>query len=1552
MKRYGKKFIALFLKWLLRFVALVLFLVILLLLLLQFPAVQTRVAGYAAREISNISDTEFSVDRVGIRLPGAVHLQGIYVGDHRGDTLLYASSLRIDMRIFALLKNRVVVDRLQLKGVTAKLVRYEQDTLFNYDLLFRALSEPRPDALVSTPSPEGKEDIPGQWITEAGDIRLKHVHVYYADHLQNLNMRVHLDELSARVDSTDMLRDIGLDHLVLKNMAFEYHDRNDFSLQLKEMDLHLQHVFFSADTLAVDLEHFSGMEAGGFSIEQLSANIALGRQNSIRDLYLKSRESLFDGDLTTSVPVLHAGELFAPHHTIGFDIRRALIGRDAAMVFPGLHMLFPDSLAPGISLQAKAGGTIRDLQLDSVSLEIPRRLNLNASGAVRGLPYLDSLFFDIPGLHFSGDPQQLVTYADIALPGELFLPGEVSLRGRFGGSPGDFRAAAQLDAGFATLAGSFELRQPGDAALPAWAGDISIAGENPLRFVGIDSLIHDLHAGFSVRGKGFDLAELELVLDGRIDSVSYNQYTFRSLDLDAEAGDGVALLLVRYHDEHLSFEANNELNYGAAYPEFSIDLALDHLNAQALGFTEDLIALQTRLSAEFKLKDPLFPEGWVHMVDTRVLVDREVFSLDSLKVVTVAEPGLYTARVSSPILQGDYRGNFPPMGIPSVLAGYLREYAEVDEQGAACSLDHNVFELTAAMYPSPYFTEIIFPFVDSFEPLSLDMRFNGQERLLSIDAGISEIHLMGFHLQNIQVRSDPVPSGIDFSVHVSGFEWDQVLLKNIRANGVLRTRQLGFDLSFDDRHNTSWFGVSGQMLFHEDHAAIYFDREMVLNREVWQIEPAHFLHMYADNIHAENLRIASQHKELTVLSSDPDDPGSPLELHFRQLDLSRFDLVDDAPLVEGVVHGSLIVSDIFARPVFLAGLQIDALGFQGTPIGDVSLQVDGPEPGFFLVEASIRGHGNRLDLSGNYRQDNGGLLDLQLRLDNLELTSLEALTFDQLTEMEGNISGGLHVTGPASNPDIVGSIDFSEVSFRLPLLNVVYRIPGETVLFDKQRIRFDHFTLVDRSGREASMNGEILWHDAPDIRADLTMTSGNFLFMDLPRGANDLFFGRLLIDTELAMRGGLENPVVAGRLKLNQGSGMSIILPQASPEAIGDEGVVKFVSPYDDLFADLIARPLEPQPLMSTFNKLDVSVNVEIDPATDVVIMIDEMAGDYLELTGGGLFSYGTDPGGRISLAGRYEIARGAYQMTFYDLIRRRFEMEAGSHIIWTGDPLDAVVDISARYTVRTSVRELMATHASDPGQQEGAFRQVYPFDVLLHMTGDLLTPEVRFELSLPPEHRGAMNGRLQARLNEINQNESELNKQVFALLIIGNFIQDDPLTAVTAGPGIAASARNSASRILSDQLNRLSDRYVRGVEIQFTLDSYEEIRNGDMVGRTELHMEVSRDFLDQRLRISAGGHLELEDETRRQLNPADIAGDFSVEYLLVPDGRWTLKGYRETKYEDPYDGEIVETGLSLIFRQTYNRFRNLFRPSGRSSAEGNDHDNTKTPDLDEAGNI
>lgn len=274
---------------------------------------------------------------------------------------------------------------------------------------------------------------------------------------------------------------------------------------------------------------------------------------------------------------------------------------------------------------------------------------------------------------------------------------------------------------------------------------------------------------------------------------------------------------------------------------------------------------------------------------------------------------------------------------------------------------------------------------------------------------------------------------------------------------------------------------------------------------------------------------------------------------------------------------------------------------------------------------------------------------------------------------------------------------------------------------------------------------------------------------------------------------------------------------------------------------------------------------------------------------------------------------------------------------------MDALVDITAIYSVRTSARELLISNMEDGGTATAALRQQFPFEVALKMDGNLQEPEISFGISLPPEHRNALEGRIDARLTELNQNESELNKQVFALLVLGNFIQENPLESIGAGPGLSSTARSSASRILSQQLNRLSDRYVKGVDVNFDIESYEDYTTGTPEGRTELQMEVSRDFLDERLRVTVGGNIELEDETRRESSAGEIAGDFLLEYLIDEDGNLILKAFRTKNYGDLFDGQVFETGVSLLFTRSYNVFREIF---GRKKQTKPETPQTDTQDL------
>ena len=1650
----------------------VLFLLMAVLLLL--PGVQTFVARQATQVISGRTDTEISIERIGIRLPGRVGLRGLYIEDMQGDTLIYANKIDVKVRILSLLRNRVMIDQLSLADATVNIIRTKPDTLYNIDQLIQAIAGgPENGEENEILQAEKKTDDAAQksaWTFDLGRLSLDEIRFRLADHYMGMDLALSIGHLDIHPDHIDfdamqfliddiliqegnvvLLMDeatpgpkqeqqssgaipaIGVGKLLLNDFSFSYQDHkgfelytslgnleaeptlldldhlifdfdrffidgllgeiidpsqelnnefvdsadadadsqslSDFTFQWKKMmpvsvravdfelrngnftmrgshtreydpeafnpanihavdiGLHITGMLVTPDTVAGDIRHLGIEMPGSFKVVSLSGQLALGQEMKISSLYLETMESLVEVDIISSIPVLNLSTPLDPKHSFDLSAPKIRIGNDLAFFIPAVQMLYPDSDMQAIELSVYIGGYLDQIAVHQIDIGSDNLFQIAIGQAlIRNWPDMDSLHLSVPEFTITANPKSLAEIFPDLLPGGLKMPDTLVVDADLEGFLQDFIVDAAIHSDFADLQASLEMKQLPDLD-PEWQVLLEMNSADILEITGQPDLIQDIGLVAEASGRGFDPKTMVAEMKVRIDSLSYNNYIYKNLRLEASAGKGAFSSRISYGDEHLTLEFLTEMDLSPEHPHLLADWVVEHLNAQELGFTDDLIALQTNLAADVVLTSSDFFEGSIRLDDTYVLLEREVYALDSLLIVAQKSSNRYHIDIYSPFVQSRYRGSISPVFVPEVLVSHINSYIDKDPVISEPVEKPAQFNLALDFQPSPYITSLLFPQIESYQPLSLSVSYDGETSFLFIDADMSELEVMGVRISDMVIKANSDPDYLDFLLRIPALDADQLDLRNIVLSGNLQGNELDFGFSFDDDNNVGWLGVSGVIGLFDHHMEIRLDPEIVVNRQDWKISPDNFMRIGSDKIFASHFEVVSGEKAIYLKSlEDQEMTHPPLEVGLQNIDLGAIDLIGGAPIVEGVFTGGIVLMDVFSRPAFTADFIIDGLGIRGDQIGDLRLMVQSEEAGMFNVEASVSGYGNVVDVTGFYYQEDPPRMDFDVSLKQLDLSTLEALTFGQLKDMQGLISGSLHVTGNPQTPGFDGVLNFEELAFFVTFLNTPYRIAEETIVFDNDKILFDRFSLVDKDGREASLDGFIDHRNLEDIRFGLQLASSNFLAMDIPEGANDLFYGTMLLDTDLNMTGNLSDPVVEGRLKMNRGSSFALIVPQTTPQAIGDDGVVDFFSLHEGVFSELLLRPDDPEPVLSTFRNLDMSINIDIDPQTLVTVIVDEHAGDQLEIRGGGVISYGVDPGGRVSLSGRYDISEGAYQMTFYDVISRNFSIRPGGSIVWTGDPLDAVVDITASYNLRTSVRELMATHAQAGGHQEAGFRRQYPFDVLLHMKGELMQPDIRFGIELPPEHRGAMEGRLQTRLDALNQNESELNKQVFALLILGSFIQDDPLAGVTGGPGIGSTARASASRLLSQQLNRLSDRYIRGIDLSFEVESFEDFDDGQLVGRTELQMEVSRDFFDERLRVTAGGHLELEDETRRQLNPADIVGDFSVEYLLLPDGRLILKGFRERNFQDIYDGELVETGIALIFTQSFDRFREIFR--------------------------
>jgi translocation and assembly module TamB len=169
------------------------------------------------------------------------------------------------------------------------------------------------------------------------------------------------------------------------------------------------------------------------------------------------------------------------------------------------------------------------------------------------------------------------------------------------------------------------------------------------------------------------------------------------------------------------------------------------------------------------------------------------------------------------------------------------------------------------------------------------------------------------------------------------------------------------------------------------------------------------------------------------------------------------------------------------------------------------------------------------------------------------------------------------------------------------------------------------------------------------------------------------------------------------------------------------------------------------------------------------------------------------------------------------------------------------------------------------------------------------------------------------------------MNKQVFAVLLLNRFIGENPFNSSTNDLNANTFARQSVSKLLTEQLNRLAGDLIEGVDLNFDVISSDDYTSGERRDRTDLNIGLSKQLLNDRLSVSVGSNFELQGPQNSTQKTNNIAGNLALDYRISKDGRYLLRAYRKNEYEGIIDGYIIETGVSFIITVDYNRFRQIF---------------------------
>jgi translocation and assembly module TamB len=649
-----------------------------------------------------------------------------------------------------------------------------------------------------------------------------------------------------------------------------------------------------------------------------------------------------------------------------------------------------------------------------------------------------------------------------------------------------------------------------------------------------------------------------------------------------------------------------------------------------------------------------------------------------------------------------------------------------------------------------------------------------------------------------------------------------------------------------------------------------------------------------------------------------------LSLDFRNFKLYALlnYLNPENQLAKGQLNGNLIYEEPFGETGLLADLQINQFQIMDVDLNTLSLK--GESAGFstYDFEMALKGGEVDLDLFGSYTAaEPSAELDMTLNLNKVQMSALEGFSQGAIKNGSGSFSGDFSLNGTVIEPVYEGSLDFNEAKFNIAFLNAAFILSNEQLKMDNQGVYFDDFSIDDTSNNSVVVNGKILTEKLLNPTFDLDVQARDFRLLNSTEEDNSLFYGEAVVDVDAQITGDLNLPKVNMDMEVKESTNFTYVVPETELHIKEREGVVIFVNKENP---DAILSQTEEESYV--VSGYDIFSRIKVDEDATFSIIINQETGDKFQVKGEGDLIFNMYPNGRMALTGLYEINDGYYEMSLYNLVKRRFDIAEGSRVSWAGDPFDAQLDVRAIYRVETSASSLMAPQLSgtDPSISQ-RYRQELPFLVYLNIDGDLTEPKISFSLDMPEDEQGAIGGQVFGRVQQLNNQEQELNKQVFSLLVLNRFFPAGGNDG--SGGGTMAVARDNLNSALSDQLNMLSGKILgeSGVKLNFEVDSFTDYQGESPEERTQLGISAQKAFLDDRLIVEVGSDVDIQGGNQQGQETSPMIGNVSISYLLDEDGVWRLKGFSRSQYENVIDGQLIVSGIALIFTKEFNKFKDMF---------------------------
>ena len=1463
------------------------FLPLLVALLFEIPAVQNFVAREATEIISRKLGTRISIDRVDIGLFYRVSLDGFYVEDFQRDTLLYAGRLDARIKSLGLFGGGLVFSRAELSDARFCL-RETPDGEMNIKQVVDKLSK------------KDKARAEGKFRLEIERLE--------TDGLDFCMERLEHRNPSYGVDFADM-------HLI------------DIRAELKNFTI-------DGPVIHTDIGRLAMRERSGFVVEDLAGCLCIANGCiDIREGHIRTAKSNIE---LPSLSLIGLDWALYKNFVEEVDITAQVVNTtlssdDIAYFSPKMkdwHLTLTD-------VNADVSGPVADMSGSLRSVRTGADTKLSVDFAAQGLP-------DVGKGHFKADISELTTSAaDVDrlaaaltgknLPDEVLRiaknAGKIGLTGKFDGTLTAFAADAALatEIGGATCLLQVSSLRDGCRGV---LGDVKTSSLQLGELLEND-LLGPLSLNVHVNGE-LSSEHSDAEVSGEILRLGINGYDYDSLRMKGHLVNREFNGLIEARDRNLRFDFRGLLDLNDEQrPRYDFALDLEEANLAALGVNrrDSVSVLAARIAARAvgRTLDDL--NGIIFVRDVSYRYNDRELAADSVVIVGRNSLSDKFIRLRSDFVDADYEGKTSYKEVFAYLQQRFRDYVPTLDGGPGWQAQHpDTVELADGYSQLTVNVRKINPLVNAVSPglqiadgSQLLLRINPANDKLSFEAASDYIERGRMLVTRLNLDAHNRGDSLVFAASTEDLYLNSFHMSRVGMSGGAKDNKLELITDFADTIGD----VSGRIGFRSEFAR---GRGPAGRQIDLRLTPSYISrgektwNIYTDGITADTSRIridrfrmvnAGQQLLLDGVVSRRLQDSVQLTLHnFELAPFSQF-TSSMGYRVDGRTNGSATMKAVLGAGEVQADIVVDSISINDLAVPSIWLR---SRWDFIQNRAGIlvQQRENLDTLVRGFYAPSQKHYYARATLDAVELSALDPLLKGVVERTGGNADVDIALRGSGKEANLSGQIAVRDFTTTVDFTQVTYTMPRAVIEVKNNHLIAEGVPLYDPEKNEGLFSIDLNLEHLSNIFYSVKVLPKELMVLNTTSKDNDLFYGRIFASgsaTIAGSKGGVKMDIVA----TTEGDS-EFYMPLSGQSNAKTADFVTFVTPEQIDTTDYLVRKKllfqqQGRKKEAAGSTMDITMALNVQDNTAFQLVIDPTVGSALKGRGNGMLNLHINPGnGIFNMYGDYTLIEGSFLFSLQNIITKKFIIESGSMIQWTGEPVDARLDINAVYKLKTSLQPLLNTVTASSDDDQSGSRisdRSVPVDCKIHIGGRLSNPQLDFSVVVP-----VTDIETQAAVASVLNTQEAQAQQFISLVALGTFSNSGSAN-IGASSGVATGLE-----MLTNQLTNW-----------FSTDDYRIILNyraGSEMTGDEVDFGFSTNLINNRLLVEVEGNYIIDNKQAVSNNVSNFMGEAHVTWLIDKSGNLRLKAFTQTIDRFDENQGLQETGIGISYKEDFNNFKDL----------------------------